>query len=144
MLLGEHAVVLSALDYVERNAAHWSLEQLLEASKMLKAILQQHASFEDSLLFDHLPQQSASVEDVLRAMRRDHDSIRDAYLKLQEAETATLARSQIVALFEKTREHFALEERMMFPLAERVMGAEKIEELGRELARRRALASATL
>jgi hemerythrin-like domain-containing protein len=42
-------------------------------------------------------------------------------------------------LIEHTREHFAVEERVLFGLAKELLGTERLAELGEEFARRRGL-----
>ena len=144
MLLGEHAVLLSAYAYLEKLCASGELKEILEAVRATEALMAQHAVFEDELLFDELPLQSGGVEDALKAMRREHDSLPEVFAAIYDAPNLADARRALGRLIEFSREHFSLEEHCMFPLAAKMLGPERLEELGKSWARRRQLASATL
>jgi len=144
LLLGEHAVLLTACEHLERVSAHLELEPLFEVARMVESLMVQHAVNEDELVFDALPPQAAGVEDALRSMRQDHDHIRAGFEQLYECTSVAEARRHLAKVFEHSRDHFAIEERVMFALAARTLGGKRLEELGAEWARRRHLAPTTL
>ena len=144
LLLGEHAVLTSAYDYLERVDAQLPLDQLFDLVRLVESLIAQHAILEDELLFDALPLQAAGIEDALRAMRREHQHIHESFSHVYDAPSLTEARIRLTSVFELLRDHFALEERVMFPLAGRTLGPRRCEELAATWSRRRHLASATL
>lgn len=144
LILGEHGSLLTAFHYLEQVSADRELVPLLETARLVEDMLMHHAVNEDELLFDAMPLQARGVEDALRAMRREHESVREQFARLYESETISVARGRLSKLLDYCRDHFALEERVMIPLAEKTLGAERLAELGEQWARRRLIARATL
>mgnify|MGYP005809852663 CR=1 FL=1 len=141
-LIGEHAALLTVLDHVEKFQVGWELRQYHEACDLLESLLATHASLEDELLFDPITPESGRLAEALNTTSDEHDELRLLVTDLKHAETVPEARRLLNRLVEVTREHFALEERVLFGLAAGVIGPGRLQRLGEEWALRRRLSFA--
>ena len=141
-LIGEHAALLTVLEHIEKFQAGWQLQQYHEACSLLESLLATHAVLEDELLFDPITPQSGHFATTLQTMNEDHHELRHLVGDLKYSETLPDARRLMNRLIEVTREHFAIEERVLFGLAAAILGAEKLQRLGDEWAARRHLSFA--
>jgi len=138
-LLGEHAALYALFDHVQRFVAGWDLAQAKQAGSMLESVLALHAQFEDELLFDTLVPEKASLAETLAAMRAEHRHIASSLSTLQEVEEEHNGRLLLRHVVELAREHFAVEERVLFSLAEQDLGPAMLNELGNRWAKARQL-----
>jgi hemerythrin-like domain-containing protein len=139
LLLGEHAAILSLMAQIERRMSAMSLSELKEAGRSLAALLMAHAIEEDQLLFHSLTPEHAGVRETLDAMFAEHDEQRRLLEEVQASARRAAAISVLKKTVELTREHFAVEERVLFGLAATVLSREQRAQLGAEFARRRML-----
>ncbi|MBI5283399.1 MAG: hemerythrin domain-containing protein [Candidatus Solibacter usitatus] len=139
LLLGEHAALLSLLRYLDNHRPSMDLTALREAARALEAVLMAHAIEEDSLLFHALPADQRGVRETLDAMFAEHNEQRRLLSELLAAEELPAARSLMKRVIELTREHFAVEERVLFGLARQILPLERLTDLGAEFARRRGI-----
>jgi len=138
-LLGEHATLKTVFAHIEKFQAGWGLGQLQETAALLEDLLSAHGVLEDELLFDLLPANKEAMNHVLEAMRGEHHRLRGLVSELLSAEDERQAQRLLTQLVDLAREHFAVEERVLFHLASDHMGSERLQEAGREWARRREL-----
>jgi iron-sulfur cluster repair protein YtfE (RIC family) len=138
-LIGEHAALLTLFGHIERHGPSWGLRAVKDAGLLLESMLMTHGLLEDRLLFDAVPSAEGAVRDVLESMRGEHKAIAATLERLRAATTEAAAKGLLARVIEIAREHFAVEERVLFELAGRALGAEKARELGREWAARRGL-----
>lgn|GEM_PF-4367756 len=117
------------------------LEEVHRNGELLEALLMAHALDEDQLLFHSLPAGQKGLQETLEAMAGEHNEQRRILEDLRGETDAVKARRQLMHLIEMTREHAAVEERMLFGLAKRVLTEERLAELGEEYARRRGLST---
>jgi len=141
LLVGEHAAILALFRGLEQRLPSMSLEETRNAAEWVECLMRNHAVEEDSLLFSALPQAQRGVADTLEAMHIEHEEHRMLLEGMHDISDAALARSQIRRLMEMTREHFAVEERVLFGVARELLGAGRLSELGNEFCRRRGIAS---
>ena len=141
-LRGEHGVLYRLLDHLEREIAGASAAQGRELGAFLAAALVNHSHLEDELLFTAVEGFLGAESGPLVVMRHEHAAIEGGLERLQQAATAEEARSAAAAVVETARAHFAKEEQILFPLAERFLGGERLAELGRRWAERSAVAVA--
>lgn len=142
LLLGEHGCLLSLFRHVEMRLASMNLKEIQSSGETIEALLMVHALEEDQLLFHALPVEQGGVRETLEAMFQEHNEQRRMLDELKEMSEPARARGQLARLIELTREHFAVEERVLFGLAKRVLDEDRRSELGAEYARRRGLSSA--
>ena len=73
----------------------------------------------------------------LAVMREEHDEVEATLVRLTEVTDAQQATELAAHLSEVAREHFAKEERMVFPMAEQLLGEETLLDLGAQWAAQR-------
>ena len=129
-LLAEHLVFHSMFDHIEATAPTLkTLAELKAIAAMLEAMLKVHADTEDALFLgplEHCFEQIGQRDSFLE----EHQEM-DASLQLvQKATRAKEAQELLVAAITHSRRHFDREERIVFPLAERVLNERTLTELG--------------
>jgi len=133
-LLGEHAVLYTLFDRSESAAGTWDLAACQEWGRLLEAALESHAGLEDRLLFVALEPGLGTQGGPLAVMRMEHELIGTAIHRLAVATDAAEARRLLGEITATARSHFAKEENVLFPMAERFLGADRLDELGAEWA----------
>ena len=136
-LLGEHAALLTLFEFIDRDSAHMGLDRLHETGLLLERMLLAHATLEDHLLFDSVPDARGGLKAALDAMHEEHIELGSELGRLREAASEPAARGALARVLAVTREHFAVEERVLFALVAQRLGAEKLAELGAAWKRRR-------
>ena len=137
VLRAEHAVFHNLFDHIEATVPR--LKTLAEV-KALAAVVQKvhepHARTEDDLFmeplehcFDQIGQQETFHE--------EHEQIEQALVQALAAKTVKDAKRLLLGAISSSRDHFDKEERIVFPLAERVLKAKTLGELGQAWLRRR-------
>jgi hemerythrin-like domain-containing protein len=106
------------------------LAQLQAAGALLERVLMTHAVTEDRYLFDALAPGQSGFHEVLDAMRDEHIQMAQELGKLRECENEAAARGCLARLIDVTREHFEIEERVLFSLAAKRLSGEQLEQLG--------------
>jgi hemerythrin-like domain-containing protein len=139
LLQGEHASIRTAFDHIEKAAPSWNFSQLREGAGILESLLLAHSTVEDQLLFDAIPPKHEGVRCALEAMRDEHNRIASAFRQIHTEKSVAESRRLLLRLVAHIREHFAVEERVLFGLAEQTLGDPQLEVLGLEFARRRGL-----
>lgn len=139
LLLGEHGCILALMAHQERRMARMSLRELQECGAALEAVLQAHALEEDQLLFGALGELPATVRGTLQAMYGEHQQMRALLEELKKQRQALRARASLERLMELAREHFAIEERVLFGLIRERITGDRLRELGLQYARRRGM-----
>ncbi|MDX2151795.1 MAG: hemerythrin domain-containing protein [Bryobacteraceae bacterium] len=143
-LLGEHAALLTVFDHIQKFSSGWDLGHLRETGSLLESLILTHAYLEDELLFDMIPEVHPGLAETLQAMHQEHRELRGLLRHLQEAENVREARGLLKHAMELAREHFAVEERVLFGLAGEVLGEDRLAALGQEWAERRHLSVAAV
>jgi iron-sulfur cluster repair protein YtfE (RIC family) len=135
--LGEHGVFYAQLDHAEDLLARQpTAAQVQSMSAVIAAALVQHAQLENDLLF-------AAMENELGAggptpeMRNEHDRIERLLEAVATASSVASATELLRDAIAEARDHFRKEEQVAFPLAEQVLGSDRLSELGRSWAERR-------
>jgi hemerythrin-like domain-containing protein len=138
-LQGEHAIIRVLLAGVDRQAHEASGSPQLRVSfSLLEEALASHAAIEDALLFDRLLTAHLGIASALESMNEDHHAIRKQISELSTAPNEVF-RTRYRSFAERVLEHFAIEERVLFPLAAELVSREELEDLGAEWARRRGI-----
>ncbi len=130
-LIAEHRIYLSVFEQIERVLP--SLATPAELSTMagiVEGLLQSHAARETNLAYlalDH----ALAEKGQLDRMHQDHAELDDRLRKIYSAPSCAQGRRLLQAALAGTREHFRHEERVVFPMMERVLKAETLIDLGR-------------
>lgn len=107
---------------------------------MLTAALATHAHLEDELLFLALEAHLDPHSGPLAVMRMEHNEIESSLLRLQELQNLPEAKSLLLHAIKTAREHFAKEEQILFVMAQQMLEARALEQLGRQWAAARKVA----
>jgi hemerythrin-like domain-containing protein len=130
-LLAEHLVFHSMFDHIETTAPKLkTLAEVRSIAGMMESLLKAHSDTEDELFIgplEHCFEQMGQRD----AFLQEHQEIDDSLKSLREARQLKQARQLLLAAVAYSREHFDKEERIVFPLAERVLNNKTLEALGR-------------
>jgi hemerythrin-like domain-containing protein len=129
-LCTEHLVFHHMFDHVEVTASEMkTLGELKAVAAVIESLLRAHGETENELFigplehcFEQLGQRDALIEEH-HEMDENFDSVRNA------KQLAT-ARKLLLAAVTHSRQHFDREERIVFPMAERLLKTETLEALG--------------
>jgi hemerythrin-like domain-containing protein len=130
-LFAEHLVFHHLFDHLESTAP--KLETLAEVkalAALVEKMLRAHADTEDALFlgplehcFEQIGQRDAFVA--------EHQEMDEDLALVQKATRLREARRLLLSAVAHSRSHFEREERIVFPLAERVLKSKTLAELGK-------------
>ena len=129
-LLGEHVALLTLFEHLEQNAAQMDLERLHETGALVERVVVVHSMAEDRFLFDAVPAGEGGLRDALVAMHSEHKQLAQELDQLRGTISEAAARGCLMRVFAGIREHFEVEERVLFSEAALRISPEKLEELG--------------
>jgi hemerythrin-like domain-containing protein len=129
-LVGEHGPLYRQLDRLE-EAAGGSAAQAQSCAQLLAAGLASHAHLEDSLLFAALEQRTG-LDSMLEDMYDEHRQVDAMLAELAAVGSVEQARAIVLRLVTLARNHFAKEEKAVFPHAEQILGESELVRLGDE------------
>ncbi|MBI4674274.1 MAG: hemerythrin domain-containing protein [Chloroflexi bacterium] len=163
-LRGEHGVFYAQFTLMQNTVDAATLNTIQTQGAMLAVALGSHAQIEDEILFpaleaeigEHGPtrvmrEEHVHIEELLmqlqlrqlpqlqtvRELTQAHDDIEGKLAQLPDVTSVDDARTMVYDLLYAAREHFAKEENVLFPLAEQLLSARALEELGAQWAERR-------
>ena len=136
VLRAEHAVFHNLFDHIEMTVPRLrTLAEVKALALVVQKLHEPHARTEDDLFmeplehcFDQIGQQETFHE--------EHRQIEEALAAARRAKTVKDAKRILLGAIATSREHFDKEERIVFPLAERVLKAKTLSELGQAWLRR--------
>ncbi len=138
--LGEHGAFYAQFDHLEQAIpAAETLTQVQSLSALLTVALATHAHLEDELLFTALDPYLAQMG-PLSVMRMEHDEIEGILAHVQEIQDLAEAQRLVLNAVQVARNHFAKEEQVLFPMAQRTLSGEDLTRLGQQWAERRGVA----
>ncbi|MGO8925406.1 MAG: hypothetical protein ACLQU3_00565 [Limisphaerales bacterium] len=129
-LFAEHLVFHNMFDHIEAAAPRLkTLAEVKSLAALMESLLKSHSDTEDELFigplehcFEQLGQRDAFLE--------EHQEIDISLKDVQEAQVLKQARQLLLAAVAYSRKHFDKEERIVFPLAERVLKTKTLLALG--------------
>jgi hemerythrin-like domain-containing protein len=128
-LLAEHAVFHSLFDYAERNVPKLkAIGEVRALARLLESLLAAHSRPEEELLvkpLEHCLEQIGHCE----TFHQEHKEIDHNLRQAQMAKNLKQARLCLLAAVTASRKHFHLEERIVFPLAEKHLKARTLADL---------------
>jgi hemerythrin-like domain-containing protein len=129
-LLAEHVVFHNIFDHIERVLPQLkTLSEVKAFAGLMENLLRAHSHTEEELVFaplDHYLEQIGQRD----TFEFEHQEIDGTLLKVRGAQRLAEARKLLSAAVLASRKHFSREERIVFPLAERVLKAETLVKLG--------------
>ena len=129
-LLAEHLVFHNMFDHIEATVPKLkTLAEVKSLAAMMESLLKAHSDTEDELFigplehcFEQIGQRDAFLE--------EHQEIDDSLRTLRQAKQLKQARQLLLAAVAYSRRHFDKEERIVFPMAERVLKDKTLTALG--------------
>ena len=129
-LFAEHLVFHNMFDHIEAVTPRLkTLAEVKSLAALMESLLKAHSDTEDELFigplehcFEQIGQRDAFLE--------EHQEIDESLRNLQQAKTLKKARQLLLAAVAYSRKHFDKEERIVFPLAERVLNSKTLIALG--------------
>ena len=130
-LLAEHLVFHNLFDHIERAGPGLkSLAELKATAALLESILGAHSRTEDDMFIgplEHCFEQIGQRE----TFHKEHDDIDRMLGQVRKSKKAEAARQLLLEVIAACRQHFDKEERIVFPMAERVLKSKTLNELGK-------------
>ncbi len=130
-LLAEHLVFHNMFDSVEAMApAFKTLSEIKAVAAVMESLMKVHAGTEDDLFLgplEHCFEQLGQRDSFIA----EHQEMDGNLQRVQKATRLEEARGLLLIAVRHSRRHFDREERIVFPMAERVLKGETLVELGR-------------
>ncbi len=124
----EHRTLRELMAAMERWLLdHVSPDALRERAAMLEVALDTHAAREEELLFAPLRTRSETARHLIDNMEIVHDEVRTLFEQIAESSDPT---PDLWTVLQITEEHFNVEEKDVFSLAERLMPHDELVRLG--------------
>lgn len=136
-LFAEHLVFHNLFDHVEKTAPKMkSLAEVKAVGALLDSLLRAHSRTEDDLFIGPL---EPSFEQIgqCATFHHEHEVIEENLALVQEAKQVRAARQLLLATVMMCRSHFDKEERVVFPMAEKILKHKTLVELGATWMRQR-------
>lgn len=131
-LLGEHGAFYMFFDQIEKIAPiAETVAQIRGPMTVLAAMIESHATLEDELLFAALEPHLGTDVGPLAQMRAEHDELERLLGQIEETEDVNQATAWVEETLRTARSHFHKEERVLFPMAEHLLGEEALMRLGK-------------
>lgn len=131
ILLAEHIVFHNVFDHIERALPGLrTAGQIKALAELLESLLRGHSETEDDLVLaplEHCLEQIGQRD----SFECEHREIDASLLRIRNAKTAAEARRLLQRAVAYSRKHFDREERIVFPLAEKVMKRDTLSQLGK-------------
>ncbi len=137
ILVAEHAVFHNLFDHAEKTLPRLrTLAQVRALAALMETLLRGHSKTEDDLLLEpleHCLEQLGQSE----TFHQEHVEIDRSLLEVQRVRELRTARRLLLKAILYSRNHFDKEERIVFPLAERLLKAKTLSALGETWKERR-------
>lgn len=131
-LLAEHVVFHALFDHIEHSLTRLTtVGEVRVLADLLEVMLVQHSKSEDELLMNYLDD---SIEQMghRETFHEEHELIEKHLGAVRAARGLETARKLLGDAVGGARKHFDKEERLVFPLAERVISYHNIMKLGEQ------------
>jgi len=139
VLRAEHAVFHNLFDHIEAVLPHArTLGEVKSLATIMEKLTGPHSRTEDELFIDPLEHCFDQIGQK-ETFHDEHKMIEDTLAKVHQARDLKSARKFLHGAVTATRKHFNKEERIVFPLAERILKAKTLNDLGQTWLRRREL-----
>jgi hemerythrin-like domain-containing protein len=136
-LQAEHVVYHNLFDHVEKTAPRLrTLAEVRTLAGLLARMLEVHSLVEDELLVEPL-EPSLHQLGQHESFHGEHEEMDRLLAGVQTTRRVATARQMLTRAVHLCRRHFDKEERLVFPLAEKVLSEKTLAELGRRWERQR-------
>ncbi len=138
-LYGEHGALYLLMTAVEGAATDSDLAFLQSSARLFESAILAHAHLEDDGLFAALEKKMPGGGPVT-AMRAEHEEIEGELARVASTRQAPEARAHLEAAIAAARSHFQKEEVVLFPMAEQLLAADELDQMGAAWAKSRGVA----
>jgi iron-sulfur cluster repair protein YtfE (RIC family) len=129
-LVSDHAVFIGVFGWIKQVLPRLTtLGEVKLLAGLVEALLRDHADVETDLAFIALDH-ALYNKGQLNRLHEDHDEIDDRLKQVQTAANLSDARRLLRLALLASRQHFRREERIIFPLIEKVLQKETLTKLG--------------
>ena len=140
ILRAEHTVFHHLFDHIESSAPRLkTLAEVKSLAQLVDKVMSPHSQTEDELFIEpleHCFEQIGHRE----TFHNEHELIEATLVKVRKARSLKEGKQLLLGVIAASRKHFEKEERIVFPLAERVLKAKTLTDLGDEWMKRRSAA----
>src|SRR5690242_21523320 len=137
VLRAEHAVFHNLFDHIETVLPRTrTLAEVKSLTTVAETLLAPHSKTEDDLFIEPLEHcfDQIGQNDTFHA---EHKLIDAELAKVHTARDVRKAKKLLLGAVARCRDHFDKEERIVFPMAERILKAKTLSELGTQWLHRR-------
>jgi len=137
ILRAEHTVFHHLFDHIEMTALQLkTLAEVKSVAALIDKVMAPHSQTEDELFIEplaHCFEQIGQNE----TFHHEHELIEEMLAGVRKARTLKDGKRLLLGVIAASRKHFEKEERIVFPMAERVLKAKTLSDLGDEWMKRR-------
>ena len=137
ILRAEHTVFHHLFDHIEATVPRIkTLAEVKSLSLLMDKVMSPHSHTEDELFIEpleHCFEQIGQNE----TFHDEHEEIEATLVKVRKSRTLKDAKRLLLGVIAASRKHFEKEERIVFPMAERILKAKTLTDLGSEWMKRR-------
>ena len=137
ILRAEHTVFHHLFDHIEASAPRLkTLGEVKSLALLVDKVMAPHSHTEDELFIaplEHCFEQIGQQE----TFHQEHELIEETLVKVGNARTLKDGKKFLLGVIAASRKHFEKEERIVFPMAERILKAKTLTDLGSEWMKRR-------
>jgi hemerythrin-like domain-containing protein len=137
ILRAEHTVFHHLFDHIEASAPRLkTLAEVKSLALLMDKVMSPHSQTEDELFIgplEHCFEQIGHRE----TFHQEHELIEETLVKVGKARTLKDGKRLLLDVIAASRKHFDKEERIVFPMAERVLKVKTLSDLGHEWMKRR-------
>ena len=137
ILRAEHTVFHHLFDHIEAAAPRLkTLAEVKSLAVLVDKVMSPHSQTEDELFIaplEHCFEQIGQRE----TFHQEHELIETTLNKVRRARTLKDGKRLLLGVIAASRKHFDKEERIVFPLAERVLNAKTLADLGHKWMKQR-------
>jgi hemerythrin-like domain-containing protein len=144
VLRAEHAVFHNLFDHIETTVPKLkTLGEVKTLAAVVDKVHEPHSKLEDDLFMEPLEPYFDQMGQR-ETFHAEHEHIDAALARVQKARTLKDAKKILLNAIAATRKHFDKEERIVFPLAERILKTRTLGQLGEQWLSRRELTFAKI
>ena len=137
ILRAEHTVFHHLFDHVEATAPRLrTLAEIRSLAVLVDRVMSPHSETEDELFIEPLEHYFEQIGQR-ETFHHEHELIERTFVKVARARDVKAARQLLLVAVAAARKHFDKEERIVFPMAERVLKTKTLSDLGDAWMKRR-------
>ena len=137
VLRAEHAVFHNLFDHIETTVPRLkTLAEVKGLATLVDRVMAPHSKTEDDLFIEPLEHCFDQIGQN-ETFHAEHRQIEEMLAGVHKTKTLKNAKKILLSAMNASRQHFNKEERIVFPMAERVLKAKTLIKLGQQWLRQR-------